>query len=476
MKINTKFFSILFFAISLLTCVPNVTSQTLSTTITLIVDFSSSTSYINNQCGGILVSGDTTVYPPCKSFKDAGNRARQYLNSGLAIPNSNSLTINVINTLSSPSISGESAQLGNLFGFCIIDILSTLSTSHAIADGTLSTSNFISLEEPTIPNNTYICSNGKLLRIRYIDFINWGKQTIIYTNINQIFNSYTKQTITLGFVLASYSNSIINVQPKGGVFEYGSVIFTSSSCSFSNIASSSSLPPLSFTGTNVNILATRFQYCTLNSSPFIYSNSGLFNMKLSSVVDSNIINNGYPFVKTLNVGDNFFYNNVNITNNIFSKFLLHQNDKINTPPSSTILHLFSIIIENNIITTDKNDPTNSFFSFQNYQGDSYTLSFQSLYSRENLILGNKSFISNQHSNITYRLSDLPSCFPIGMNTEYSYTEISGSNIDSNIPFAGNNSIFSYLTGGIFSIANTSNYDYCSSCLIIVDQDIKYNTL
>ncbi|KAN0039922.1 hypothetical protein ACTA71_011804 [Dictyostelium dimigraforme] len=475
---TTQIFSILFFTISLLICIPNATSQTLSTTITLIVDFGSTTPYLNSECGGVLQNGDTTVYPPCKSFKDVGDRARQYLNSGLTIPNSNSLSISIINTAITPSISGQSAQLGNLYGFCTIDVSSATTSSRANIYGTLSTSNFVSLEEPIVPNTSYQCSTGRLLRMKYMEFKNWENQTIIYTNLNQVFNSYTKQTITLAAVYTWSSNSFINVQPKSSSIEYGSVVFTCSTCYFNTIVSSLSLPPFNFNGVNVNFVGTRFLNSTLNSSPFIYSNIGSFAIKPASFVDNVIINNGYPFAKTLNVGDNFYYSSITVSNCVFSKFVQHDNNQVNAPRETTIQHLVNIYLNNNTITSnDYNDPFNSFFSFQNYLGVTYTLVFNSIYSSGNIVLSqNKSFVSNQNSNTASTFAEPPSAFQVGFNTENSNTDIAYSSIFSNIPFVGKNSIFTFSSSGDRVIENSTNYNICGTCQIIVDQDIKYDNL
>ncbi|KAM9955806.1 hypothetical protein ACTFIW_002011 [Dictyostelium discoideum] len=474
---NNVFFSILFLTISFLICIPNATSQTLSTAITLKVDFGSITPYVNSECGGILDSSDTTIYPPCKSFKDAGDRARQYLNSGLAIPNSNYLTISVINTAITPNIDGESAQLGNLFGFCTVDILIATTTSRAIVDGTLSTSHFISLQEPNVPNTSYQCSSGKTLRIKNIEFKNWGNQTIVYTNLNQVFNSLTKQSIFFTTVYTWFSNSIINVQPKGTNFEYGSVAFQCSGGYFNNIHSSLTLPPFNFNGVNVAIIGSRFLNSILNSSPFIYSNIGLFNLKATSLIDNVVINNGHPFVKTLNVGDNFYYTGVTVSNCEFSKFLQHENNQINAPRESAILHISTMYLTNNIITSNYNDPTNSFFSFQNFLGVSYTLDFNTISSSGNIVLGlDKSFIYNQNSDSTSSFSEPPSDFQIGFNTENSHTDILYSSVLSTIPFVGSNSIFTFSSSGGRIIANTANYNHCGTCQIIVDSDIKYDNL
>ncbi|KAN0042064.1 hypothetical protein ACTFIV_004623 [Dictyostelium citrinum] len=472
-----KFFSVLFFAVSLLICIPNATSQTLSTSITLIVDFGSTTPYVNSECGGILNSGDTTVYPPCKSFKDAGNRARQYLNSGSVIPNSNYLTINVINTAISANIEGESAQLGNLFGFCTIDILIATTTSRAIVDGTFSTSYFVSLEEPNTPTQSYQCSSGKTLRIKNIEFTNWYNQTIIYTNFNQVYNTNTKLSILFTLVYTWSSNSVINVQPKGSIVEYGSVAFSCSNGYFNTIDSSLSLPPFNFKGVNALFINTRFLNSTLNSSPVIYSNIGLFGIRGTSIVDGVNINNGFPFVKTMNVGDNFYYSGLKISNCILSKFLQHENNQINAPRETINQHLFSLNLINNTITSNNNDPTNSFFSFQNFLGVSYTLTFNSIFSSGNIVLcQNKTFIYNHNSNTSSNTFETPSDFHIGFNTENSSTDIMFSSILSSIPFIGYNSIFTFISSGGFVIANTANYSYCGSCQIIVDYDIKYNNL
>ncbi|KAK5580608.1 hypothetical protein RB653_000630 [Dictyostelium firmibasis] len=455
-------------------CFQKVSAQSLSNDITLLVDFSSTVSYSNNECGGILVSSDPTVYPPCSSFKDAGNRARQYLNSGLVIPNSNSLTIKAINTEFLQSISGESAQLGNLFGFCSIQILVKTTTSPVIADGTLSTSNFISLEEPNVPNTSYTCSSPKLLLIKFINFINWGDQTILYTNVKQNGGVITKQNIYLVAIITSNSNSIINVLPKDANFEYGSLEFFISSCSFRNLFSLSALPPFNFIGSKVNIASTGFLDSTINSSPFIYLKVGHINIKVSSVIDHVVINNGFPFVKTLNLGDNFYYNNVNITNCIFSKFLQHENNKVdNLPKEVDISQIFGMNINNNIITSNSNDPLNSFFSFQNFPGVSYTLNILFVSVRDNQVSGDKSLISNENSNTFIANFEIPNTFPIGINTQNSNNNVFSSNIDSNIPFAGNNSIFSYNGLPAYTVANINNFD-CDVCQISVEGVVVYD--
>ncbi|KAN0000863.1 hypothetical protein ACTFIZ_001331 [Dictyostelium cf. discoideum] len=471
---KTSFLLISFFAISLLMCIQNVASQTLSTAITLIVDFGSSTPYVNSECGGILDSSDTTIYPPCKSFKDAGNRARQYLNSGLAIPNSNYLTISVINTAITANIGGESAQLGNLFGFCTVDILIATTTSRAIVDGALSTSHFVSLQEPNVPNTSYQCSSGKTLRIRNIEFKNWGNQTIVYTNLNQVFNILTKQSIYFTTVYTWFSNSIINVQPKGTNFEYGSVFFQCSGGYFNNIDSSLTLPPFNFNGVNVAIIGSRFLNSTLNSSPFIYSNIGFFNLKATIYIDGVIIHNGHPFVKTLNVGDNFYYAGVIISNCVFSKFLQHENNQINAPRESAINHISLFQLSNNIITSNNDDPTNSFFSFQNYQDAAYTLAISTVNSENVQVFGNKSFIYNQNGNTSLYGFEIPNTFPIGLITRNSSNNLLDSSVFSDIPFAGINSIFEFNSIPFYSTLNTTNFNYCESCRISIDGQVVYD--
>ncbi|KAN0012290.1 hypothetical protein ACTFIU_007588 [Dictyostelium citrinum] len=470
---KTKLIS--FFAISLLMCIfQSVASQTLSTTITLTVDFGSTTPYVNSECGGILNSGDTTVYPPCISFKDAGNRARQYLNSGLVIPNNNYLTINVINTTISANIGGESAQLGNLYGFCTIDILIATTTSRAIVDGTLSTSYFVSLEEPNTPTQSYQCTSGKSLKIKNIEFTNWYNQTIIYTNFNQVYNVNTKLSIILTLVYTWSSNSVINVQPKGSIFEYGSVAFSCSNGYFNTIDSSLSLPPFNFRGVNAVFINTRFLNSTLNSSPFIYSNIGLIYIRGNSVIDGVIINNGFPFVKTMNVGDNFYYIGLKISNCILSKFLQHENNQINAPSETINHHLSSINLINNTITSNNNDPTNSFFSFQNYQDADYTLLITSIYSENIQVLGDKSFIWNQNCNTSLFGFEIPNSFSIGLITQNSFNNLLDSGVSSNIPFAGNNSIFNFNSYPFYSSPNPLNFNYCDVCRITIEGQVVYD--
>ncbi|KAN0039933.1 hypothetical protein ACTA71_011815 [Dictyostelium dimigraforme] len=472
MKTNYLIFNF-FLAIGLLMFVQNVSSQSLSTTITLVVDFGSTTPYSNSECGGILQSGDTMVYPPCNSFQDAGNRARQYLNSGLSIPSNNYLTINVINTAITRDIGGQSAQLGNLFGFCTIDILIVTTSSRAIIDGTNSTSNFVSLEEPNTISSLQ-CTSGKTMRIKNMEFKNWKNQTIIYTNLNQAFNSNTKQSIILTTVYTWSSNSIINVQPKSSNIEYGSVVFTSNSCYFNTIISSFTLPPFNFNGVNVNFVGSRFLNSTLNSSPFINSNIGYIYFKPTTTIGNVVINNGYPFIKTLNVGDNFYYNSLQVSNCVFSKFVQHENNKINTPSETTLPHISILYFTNVTITTNNNDPSNSFFSFQNFQGSSYTLVFETIVSSNVQVSGDKSFIWNQNCNTLISGFEVPNNFPIGINTQNSINNLRSFGVFSDIPFAGNNSIFDYQSYQQFSLPSTTNLNHCDICRISIEGQVVYD--
>ncbi|KAK5580624.1 hypothetical protein RB653_000646 [Dictyostelium firmibasis] len=468
----SKLLLIIFLSISLLLCLPSAKSQTLSSTITLTVDFGSTISYINNECGGILISGDTTVYPPCTSYKDAGNRARQYINGNIPIPDNNALVINVINTQSSQSISGESAQLGNLFGFCDIRVLVETTTSPVIINGASATSHFVSLEEPDQPNTSYTCSARKLLLVRYINFVNWGNQTIFYVNVNQIDITPKFQLVYFLYVSTSGSNSIVNVQPKNSNYEYGYLQFTISSGTFTNISSSLTLAPFNFIATKTSFVTDKFLNSILNNSPLIYSKVGHLDLGYFSLINNVIMNNDLPIVKTLNLGNNYNFNFINVTNSVFSKFLHSENSQINPQDVSQPFNFYNFLINNNTIISNINDPSDSVLSLQNFEGDSYTLSFSNVASNGNQVLGDKPFIWNKNLNTNLLLCEIPDSFSIGIKTENSNNIIFSTLIDSIIPFAGNNSFFDY---SMYPLTNSNNFNYCEVCQIIVDGQIVYNT-
>ncbi|EGC35802.1 hypothetical protein DICPUDRAFT_78538 [Dictyostelium purpureum] len=463
MSFKTNNLFILFFLV-FVTAATTVKAQ-----LELIVDFTSTISYVNYQCG------DSGVFPPCKSLSDAGERARLYINAINTPTIDPSLTIKLRNGATNPIIAGPNNEIGNLFGFCSAQILVDLpsATTTISIDGSTSNGPFISLEQPTISNSNIQCSAGISLTVKYLKLVNWGENEVIFINVDQTYNVATNKAVTLQYVSILNSSKAVIVQPKYSTMDYGAVKVTLNYCTFEDLYSSTSslLPPFFLRGVILNLSRCTIQNSILTSSEVLFIEYGSLTISFGFAIINVHLDSEYPIFSTLNIGTkviNKFSTTIKLSDSSFSTYM-YQRNTIDSPenPAEQVFSFLSFV---NCTILSSTFASNSLFFYEqalNNQPLDLKFDDSTNHWEDNTISPGKVLVYLKNI-ASYKIdyvtanSVASDDFEYLISSQNSVAQLSFSQIASNKPLVGSGTTMLLFD----SLINFTQLNLCQSCVVI----------
>ncbi|KAN0029257.1 hypothetical protein ACTFIV_011140 [Dictyostelium citrinum] len=370
----------------------------------LFIDFTSNQNYSKNECGGsidvIEINGtfyqnnnnNNTIYPPCRSTSDAGNRARQFISNTSSNPYRNtSLIIYFQNFdwrgLNIVKVSG----FGLISSFCFFDIRVYNEPNAIITFNGENIANPI-FQYQLFSNGDDLCDDDDLIKpriqlknIRFKNFLN-----------------------TKCFIII---NANINIEKPSPIIELSSITTINSNI-FIELGSSVQVK---------TPLIVKIKDCIFSDSINLKTEKGRFilNWYNKVTIDNCIFNN-------------FINNDPIITSNFESTFIENSIfSNIKMSPNIAIINLYGGIIKYNNITID------------NCQLYSFLVFFTKINGNYNHQLNNIIFKNN---NILFSTTKPTISYSIGFIT-FLGNYITGNGIDTNdvffnnITFEPNNIIF-----------------------------------
>ncbi|EGC31568.1 hypothetical protein DICPUDRAFT_82561 [Dictyostelium purpureum] len=304
-----------------------------------LIDINSNIQYNNTLCG-LLDNDKKQIYPPCKSFSDAGK-----VSSDLEIVYDkigDFISFLIVHSEGENEIIVENDSLGQLNYFCNINFvivdnnLKPIKTSVPIVtiNGKNATQDFLTTNEEII---YYKCSNITF-SMNYFNFINWNRHSILKVNLqensigfnrtfeftNCIFNNSNSIVKTIRF-----SNSLIELVHKKLYFI--SCIFDEINSKFSMnkyYPNNDKLSIIETSWTDIYFINSIIKNSRFGRKPFLLiQNRALIKFSNTSIYN-NIIKN--QFINIINDVD-VSIDKLDVFNNTVNQFFYISNDiKLNT--------------------------------------------------------------------------------------------------------------------------------------------------
>ncbi|KAM9980770.1 hypothetical protein ACTFIY_003071 [Dictyostelium cf. discoideum] len=444
-------------------------SENVDKEIVLKIDFLSKINYENVECGGSIniFEMDTQIYPPCKTFYDAGERSRQLFENNSHI-NQVSLVLLILNlnpNKTSPTISliGEKT-FGDLKKYCSFNIdFQDLNGNKIngsdikkkpllIIDGKSVSRSFI--KYVGFENNT-LC-NKKLISINNLLFKDWSS-TLVFSNslLNKPYHSldfYFSSITTIGsfkFIESVEANYTEGDLPANFIFK---------DCHFTNVTNQYQTPLFYMYFNNISFLDTVLDNMKLVYSPF-YLTMSTFVMENSIINNIELITNEDLPIVNMNGFVIQFYN-LQFTNNKISTFFNGYFPKRPSQPRDPNIFRNCLFNNNNVISKS----SNSFITISLFQiMDSIYLSFENTIFSNNTIKGEMSLLSIDKSyHIKFKNSTIPNQFSSAIIMDNGFIDLkSNSRIDTKTKIKGTNN---FITIDKYSSSNLSIENFKKDCL------------
>ncbi|EGC38351.1 hypothetical protein DICPUDRAFT_76069 [Dictyostelium purpureum] len=243
----------------------------ISLEVLINIDYSSIIIYENYECGGTIyfyngVANNSVVYPPCRSFKDAGIRSRQF-QSKYGSMYSNTSLVFLLNNYDSSFTIKEDVSIGEIKFYCYTEIRVKENPESIISiDGSTANSPFITYSNEK-SEKCYFYQKVRL-RIKNIVFSNWlvSNKEIFYIN------NYCDQTINSAAIEFSQlkTDNIYSFINSGQVCQNKLNIFISN-CDFVNNKNEDL--KLYFIKNKDNMVISKSRFENIKTKSFIIDNS-----------------------------------------------------------------------------------------------------------------------------------------------------------------------------------------------------------
>ncbi|EGC31567.1 hypothetical protein DICPUDRAFT_82559 [Dictyostelium purpureum] len=168
----------------------------------IVIDFNSKEKYENFKCGQLDINRNV-IYPPCKSFFDAGKSASEYnpveYNNN-QFNNSLILYILVDENEKNVFLNDEFVAFGEIYNYCFVDFkivdsdFKELNETIITLDGSKINQPFIHTQEPTI---NYQCNNNNNISSIIKNNNNYNENIVFSIYNLQLVNWYTKPMFEL---------------------------------------------------------------------------------------------------------------------------------------------------------------------------------------------------------------------------------------------------------------------------------------
>ncbi|KAN0037553.1 hypothetical protein ACTFIV_002904 [Dictyostelium citrinum] len=427
-------------------CKSSSNNQNVDKEIILKIDFSSIIDYENAQCGGSINEEDSKIYPPCKTFYDAGERSRQLFENNSQF-NQVSLVLIILNldpNKAPPTISliGEKT-FGDLINYCSFDIDFQDTNGTRIQENYIKKNPLLIIDGKSVSrsfikyvgfeNNT-LC-NKKLISINNLLFKDWAS-TLVFSNslLNKPYHSldfYFSSITTIGsfkFIESVEANYTEGDLPANFIFK---------DCHFTNVTNIYQTPLFYMYYNNVSLEDTVIDNMKLVYSPFFLTMS-TFVMENSIVNNVELISNDDLPIVNMNGFVIQFYNS-QFTNNKISTFFKGYFPKRPSQPRDPNIFRNCLFNNNNIISTSPN----SFIMISLFQiMDSIYLSFENTLFSNNTVNSDKTFLSIDKSyQIKFKNSTIPNQFSSAIIMDNGFIDLkANSRINSKTTIKGINNL------------------------------------
>ncbi|KAM9965494.1 hypothetical protein ACTFIW_005310 [Dictyostelium discoideum] len=421
------------------------------------------------ECGGSIniFDLDTKIYPPCKTFYDAGERSRQ-LFENISHINQVSLVLLILNidpNKTSPTINlvGEKT-FGDLKNYCSFNIDFQDINGNKIKESEIKKKPLLIIDGKSVSRsfikyvgfeNNILC-NKKLISINNLLFKDWGS-TLVFSNslLNKLYHSldfYFSSITTTGsfkFIESVEANYTEGDLPANFIFK---------DCHFTNVTNQYQTPLFYMYFNNISFVDTVLDNMKLVYSPF-YLTMSTFVMENSIINNIELITNEDLPIFNMNGFVIQFYNS-QFTNNKISTFFKGYFPKRPSQPRDP--NIFRNCIFNNNYIISKS--SNSFITISLFQiMESIYLSLENTIFSNNTINGKMTFLSiDKPYQIKLKNSTIPNQFSSAIIMDNGFIDLkSNSRIDTQTTIRGINNL---ITIDKYSSLNLNIEKFKKDCL------------